>query len=63
MGQMRNAHNPKGKKHLENLDLDGRIILKCILKKYDTRVWTRFISYRIGTSGKLFEPAMNFRVS
>jgi len=37
MGDSRGAHtlwwkNPKERDHLEDLDVDGRIILKCILK-------------------------------
>jgi hypothetical protein len=30
----------KGRDHLEYLDIDVRIALKWILKKYDGRVWT-----------------------
>jgi hypothetical protein len=26
---------PEGKKHLENVGVDGRIIIKCFLKKWD----------------------------
>jgi hypothetical protein len=33
--------------------VDGRIILKWILKKYDVRAWTGFIWLRIGTDGGL----------
>jgi hypothetical protein len=38
MGNRRGAYRvlvvrPEGKNHLEDLDLNGRIILKCILKK------------------------------
>jgi hypothetical protein len=38
MGEMINAYiiligNPKGRDHLEDLGIDGRIILKCILDK------------------------------
>ena len=38
MGESRGAYriwrkNLKGRDHLEDLDVDGRIILKCILKK------------------------------
>jgi hypothetical protein len=40
MRQMRNgcntlAEKPEGKDHLEDLNADGRIKLKCILQKYD----------------------------
>jgi hypothetical protein len=40
----------EGKDHWEELDVDGRIILKCILEK---GVWTGFIWLRIDTSGRL----------
>jgi hypothetical protein len=33
--------------HLENLDLDGRLILKCIYKKRDGGAWTGLIEIRI----------------
>jgi hypothetical protein len=39
--------------HLGVLDVDGRIILKFILKKKDTKVRTGFASLRIGISGEL----------
>jgi hypothetical protein len=37
----------------EDLDPGRRIILKCISKKQDVKVWTGFIWLRIGTSGRL----------
>jgi hypothetical protein len=40
----------KARDHLEDLDVDGNIILKLILNKYGARVWTGFIWLRIGTS-------------
>jgi hypothetical protein len=48
MGEMRDAlkfwwESLKGRDHLEDLDIDRRIILKCILGKYGVRMWTRFI--------------------
>jgi hypothetical protein len=56
-GAMKNAHilagTPEEKKQLGRIGLDGRIILKIILKKYDVMVWTGFIWLRVGTSGGL----------
>jgi hypothetical protein len=43
--------NPKGKVHLEDLGVDGSIILKWLLGKYGGKVWTGCIWFRIGTSG------------
>jgi hypothetical protein len=40
----------KGRKHLEFIGIDGKIILKWILSKYGGRVWTGFIWLKIGTS-------------
>jgi hypothetical protein len=34
------VENLKGRDHLEDLSVDGNIILKLILKKQDLRVWT-----------------------
>jgi hypothetical protein len=33
----------------EELDIDGRIILKLILRNYSARTWLGFIRFRIGT--------------
>jgi hypothetical protein len=39
--------------HLGDVDVDGRIILKWVLKKEDTKLWTQLIWFRIGISGVL----------
>ena len=54
VGEIRNVYRPrpenlKTRNHLENLDVDGRIILKCKCVKWDGRVWTVFISVMVGT--------------
>jgi len=36
---------------LENLDVNGRTILKRIFKKWDGEAWTRFIWFGIRTVG------------
>lgn len=46
--------NMKERDHFEDLYLDGRIILKQILKKQCGKVWAGFIWLRIGTGGKVF---------
>jgi hypothetical protein len=43
----------KEEDHVEDLEVDLKILLKCILKKWGGRVWTGFIWLRIGTSGEL----------
>jgi hypothetical protein len=39
--------------HLEELSVDGRIILKLISEKRGRKLWTGFIWLRIRTSGGL----------
>jgi len=47
---------PKGEKeHLEDLAVNGRIILKCICKRWDEGAGTGFIWLRKGTCEVLFE--------
>jgi hypothetical protein len=41
----------KGRDHLEDLGVDGRIILEYILEKQGRKLWNGLISLRIGTSG------------
>ena len=43
--------NLKEKYHLEDQNVDGRIILRRIFKKWDLGVWTRSIWIRIRTGG------------
>jgi hypothetical protein len=38
---------------LEDLNVDGKVILKWIVDEEDGRSWIRFTSLRIGTSGVL----------
>jgi hypothetical protein len=55
--------NMKGRDHLEDLGVDGKIILEWFLGKYGMKLWTGCIWVRIGTSGGLFvNTVMNLRV-
>jgi hypothetical protein len=42
----------KGKDHMEDTDIERRIILEWILKKQGGRLWTEFIWPRKGSSGR-----------
>jgi hypothetical protein len=42
----------KERNYSEDPGVDGRIILKCMSRKLDRRMWTGFISLRIGTNGR-----------
>ena len=44
---------PKGKNHLGDSGVDGRIILRWFFRKWDLGVWTGSSWLRIGTSGGL----------
>jgi hypothetical protein len=47
------VRKPKGKKLLEELGIDERIILQWILEKQGGKVWIGFIWLRIGTNSRL----------
>jgi len=56
MGERRGVYRvlvgkPEGKNHLEDPDVDGRIILRWIFRKWDGGVWTGSSWLRIGTGG------------
>jgi len=45
--------NPKGRDHLRDINVDGMIILKRILRKQGRKLWTGCIWLRTGTNGGL----------
>lgn len=47
------AGNPKGKKLLLELSVEGSITLKWSLKKKDVSTWTEFIWLRLQSSGRI----------
>jgi hypothetical protein len=40
---------------LEELGVDGKIILAWIIRTYDGNMWNGLIRFKIGTSGNIFE--------
>jgi hypothetical protein len=56
MGERRGVYRilvgkPKEKTHLGDTGIDGRIILRWFLRKWDVGVWTRSNCLKIGTGG------------
>jgi hypothetical protein len=43
--------NLRGRDHLEDPSIDGRIILRWIFRKWDVGVWTGLSRFRIGAGG------------
>jgi hypothetical protein len=43
---------PEGMNHLEDPDIDKRIILRWIFRKWDVREYTGSVWFRIGTGGR-----------
>jgi hypothetical protein len=57
MGDRRGAYrfwwgSLRARDHLGDLDVDGRIILKCFCKKWDGEAWTGLIWLRIRAGGR-----------
>jgi hypothetical protein len=45
--------NLRERDYLKGPDVDGRIIIRQIFRKWDVGVWTELIWLRIGTGGRL----------
>jgi len=43
------GETPRGKDHVQDLDVDGKIILKWIFKRWNEETWTGLLRLRIGT--------------
>ena len=57
MSEMRNESWltwPKGRTHQGDQGLDGRVILRWMLKKWISRIWTGFNLFKMWTSGRPF---------
>ena len=59
MGERRGVHmilvgKPEGKNHWGDQDVDGRIILRWILRKWDVGVWTGSSWLRTGAGDRHF---------
>jgi hypothetical protein len=57
MGERRGVYRvlvgkPEGKNHLEDTVVDGRIILRWILRAWDVGTWTGSTWLKIGTGGE-----------
>ena len=56
-GEVRNVYrvliggNMRERDHLEDPGVDGRIILRWVVRKWDVRAWTGLIWLRIWTGG------------
>ena len=52
-GRQERAGDLRERDHLEDLSVDGRLILKLFIGKWDGEEWTELIWLRIGTVGGL----------
>jgi len=54
--------NLRGRDHLEEIGVDGKIILECSLGKWDGRMWSGYRWLSIGIRGALVYMAMNLQI-